>query len=209
MHCYMAVISRSSQSRSPSFSHKLYSLLSRNSLGISQVPCLLGLIEPVTLSQPRSSLASSVDLGAPGSCDCCSGAIKKPWARPNWSKLTHHCHPRFYRNSSNTFYRPCPREAQVRKRHQHIKESKLTRFTTSEPNGRYTLLLAVLRALGLYFLAPVVPRLCLTGFTFAQPFLASATIDYIGDTSASRNAGYGLIGAACLVYGGIAVCTAF
>lgn len=63
-----------------------------------------------------------------------------------------------------------------------------------------------LRHLGPYLVFPVIPRFCLTGFTFAQPFLASSLMDYLRDTNSySKNDGYGLIGASLLVYGGIAV----
>lgn len=52
----------------------------------------------------------------------------------------------------------------------------------------------------------MISRLCLTGFTFAQPFLASALIEYLEERElTSTNHGYGLIGASVLVYVGIAV----
>jgi ATP-binding cassette subfamily C (CFTR/MRP) protein 1 len=63
-----------------------------------------------------------------------------------------------------------------------------------------------MRSLGLRALSPVLPRLCLTAFTFSQPFLTSAMITYLGDSqNASDNTGYGLIGASFLVYSGMAV----
>jgi ATP-binding cassette, subfamily C (CFTR/MRP), member 1 len=61
------------------------------------------------------------------------------------------------------------------------------------------------RCLGSYALLPAIPRLCKTGFSYGQPFLASALIAYLGDPEATDNMGYGLIGASFLVYGGIAV----
>lgn len=56
-------------------------------------------------------------------------------------------------------------------------------------------------------LAGVLPRLCYTGFTFAQPFLISRALDYAGQREAanSHNIAYGLIGAYAIVYIGIAV----
>lgn len=53
----------------------------------------------------------------------------------------------------------------------------------------------------------VWPRLCLIGFSFAQPFLIMAAIQHVERpvTTETRNAGYGLIGATFLVYLGIAV----
>ena len=58
----------------------------------------------------------------------------------------------------------------------------------------------------MYLLTPVIPRLLLSGFTFAQPFVASALIEYLeGHELTSAAHGYGLIGAVFLVYVGIAV----
>lgn len=53
----------------------------------------------------------------------------------------------------------------------------------------------------------ILPRLCLTAFTFAQPFLIERVIKYITDIDSanSNKVGYGLIGAYCLVYTGIGV----
>jgi hypothetical protein len=53
----------------------------------------------------------------------------------------------------------------------------------------------------------VFPRLCYIGFTFAQPFLVSATLSWSEHPEGSDDAdeGYGLIGAWFLVYVGIAV----
>lgn len=57
------------------------------------------------------------------------------------------------------------------------------------------------------FLAVVWPRLCLVGFSFAQPFLIMAAVQHVERpmTTETRNRGYGLIGAIFLVYLGIAV----
>ncbi|RYC61385.1 hypothetical protein CHU98_g4815 [Xylaria longipes] len=72
---------------------------------------------------------------------------------------------------------------------------------TTEVEPRFDQLLAAKTS-------PVLPRLALSGFTFAQPFLASSLIDYLdGGRNPSDNDGYGLIGASFLVYTGIAVCT--
>lgn len=58
-------------------------------------------------------------------------------------------------------------------------------------------------------LSVVIPRLFMIGFTFAQPFLISAAITYVEVpvVDSSGNQGYGLIGAAFLIYFGIAVWT--
>ncbi|OTA07898.1 hypothetical protein A9Z42_0088200 [Trichoderma parareesei] len=51
----------------------------------------------------------------------------------------------------------------------------------------------------------MLPRLCMTAFTFAQPFLVNTTIKYVGEKNANVYHGKGLIGAWALVYLGIAV----
>ncbi|KAK2026621.1 hypothetical protein LX32DRAFT_729954 [Colletotrichum zoysiae] len=61
-------------------------------------------------------------------------------------------------------------------------------------------------SLGWHALAPVVPRLAVTGFTFAQSFLVTALLNYL-EHGKNRPAshGYGLLGACVFVYLGIAV----
>lgn len=59
-------------------------------------------------------------------------------------------------------------------------------------------------------LRPALPRALLIGLNYSQPFLLQRVVDYVGDTSApssqeNRNIGYGLIGAAGLIYIGLAV----
>ncbi|KAL2858516.1 hypothetical protein BJY01DRAFT_530 [Aspergillus pseudoustus] len=58
-------------------------------------------------------------------------------------------------------------------------------------------------------LSAAIPRLFMTGFTFAQPFLVTSAINLAADpvTEESNNHAYGLIGAYGLVYVGIAVST--
>ncbi|KAJ3492630.1 hypothetical protein NLG97_g5262 [Lecanicillium saksenae] len=55
----------------------------------------------------------------------------------------------------------------------------------------------------------VVPRLCLLGFTFSQPFFIERLLDTLSQPVVPRNESYGLIGAAFLIYIGIAISTAF
>ncbi|KAI0433473.1 putative ATP-binding cassette transporter [Xylaria sp. FL1042] len=87
-------------------------------------------------------------------------------------------------------------------------EPDFDRLLATKKFGRYGLIQLTFRCLGLYVLAPVPPRLALSAFTFAQPFLASSLIDFLdGGRNASQNDGYGLIGASFLVYTGIAVTT--
>ncbi|KAJ5611489.1 multidrug resistance-associated protein [Penicillium herquei] len=55
----------------------------------------------------------------------------------------------------------------------------------------------------------VLPRFCLIGFTFAQPFLITSILRWLdnSDDASSRSDGYGLIGATILIYLGIALST--
>lgn len=69
------------------------------------------------------------------------------------------------------------------------------------------------RTLGAGLLQPIVPRILLMGFSFAQPFFIQRLIRYLqgGDSAPvylERNLGYGLIGASFFIYLGIALSTA-
>ncbi|KAI3332644.1 putative ATP-binding cassette transporter [Ustulina deusta] len=87
-------------------------------------------------------------------------------------------------------------------------EPNFDRLLATKKFGRYGLIQLTFQSLGLYAFAPVLPRLALSAFIFAQPFLASSLIDFLdGGRDASENDGYGLIGASFLVYTGIAVTT--
>ncbi|KAJ5209119.1 ABC transporter integral membrane type 1 [Penicillium cf. viridicatum] len=57
------------------------------------------------------------------------------------------------------------------------------------------------------FLAVALPRICMIGFNFAQPFIITAVLVYVEDpiTPESGNRGYALIGAAFLIYFGLAL----
>ncbi|KAJ0162521.1 Canalicular multispecific organic anion transporter 2 [Colletotrichum tanaceti] len=71
--------------------------------------------------------------------------------------------------------------------------------------SRHSLIKACFKGYLLPFLAPVIPRLCLTVFTFAQPFLINTTVTFVSNANPDVNYGRGLIGAWVLVYLGIAV----
>ncbi|KAJ5603346.1 ABC transporter integral membrane type 1 [Penicillium hordei] len=74
-------------------------------------------------------------------------------------------------------------------------------------NGAPHLIKAVFRAYGWAYVSAIPPRLAYSCFTFAQPFLITATVNYIGGPSSSepRIYGNGLIGAYVLMYMGLAV----
>jgi hypothetical protein len=56
-------------------------------------------------------------------------------------------------------------------------------------------------------LAGIVPRLCLTGLSYAQVFLVSRVVNFMEqpETTTSNKVAYGLIAAYAIVYIGIAV----
>lgn len=61
------------------------------------------------------------------------------------------------------------------------------------------------------FWKAVIPRLCYTGFSFAQPFLINKIVDVVGTLKSSHPQGTvgGLVGATTLIYLGLAVCFLF
>ncbi|KAJ5356582.1 ABC transporter integral membrane type 1 [Penicillium concentricum] len=75
---------------------------------------------------------------------------------------------------------------------------------------RLALLCKVIYDLKWTVAAAVVPRLCLVGFKFAQPYLINDLIGYVSKNGSSELSGvkYGIVGATVLVYVGIAVSTA-
>lgn len=77
-------------------------------------------------------------------------------------------------------------------------------------HGKYRLIKATLRAYYRPLLSAIVPRILLAGFTFCQPFLLSATIEWMSSpkTAERQRYGHALVGAYALVYTGIGVSTA-
>jgi hypothetical protein len=79
----------------------------------------------------------------------------------------------------------------------------------TKPERRFEFPLVACRALWRSLLLAVFPRLCMIGFTFAQPFLISRVLGLLSQPSnqQSLNDGYGLIGATATIYLGLAVST--
>ncbi|KAL4804621.1 putative multidrug resistance-associated protein [Aspergillus unguis] len=88
-------------------------------------------------------------------------------------------------------------------------EARLAKTWTNS-DGKYRLIKATSRAFYRPLLSAVLPRVLMAGFTFCQPFLLSATINWMSapTTAESRRYGQALVGAYALVYTGIAVSTA-
>ncbi|PIG90112.1 ABC transporter [Aspergillus arachidicola] len=77
---------------------------------------------------------------------------------------------------------------------------------------RLALLCATCKFIRRPLITAIVPRLCLIGFKFAQPFLLNRAVGYVAEKQANPGSmhkaiGYGLIGSTALIYLGLAFCT--
>ncbi|KAJ6788184.1 hypothetical protein PWT90_06047 [Aphanocladium album] len=94
---------------------------------------------------------------------------------------------------------------------EYSSEQLFDRFTpywvsaTSGNKSKRPLVRAGSRALYWEFLIPIIPRICLVGFSFARPFLMQRVMDIISSGSGSRSQTNGLIGATILIFGGLAI----
>ncbi|KAJ5285483.1 ABC transporter [Penicillium chrysogenum] len=95
--------------------------------------------------------------------------------------------------------------------HRKLLSSELsTRFADSwtrcTHNGQNALLLAVIKCLRWEIATIAFPRLCVVGFSIAQPFLIGKVVTVLQQTSSlSQDMGYALIAATAIVFTGIAV----
>lgn len=79
-------------------------------------------------------------------------------------------------------------------------------WACSNKAGQNALLWAVIKCLRWEMVAIAFPRLCVVGFSIAQPFLIGKVVSVLQRTdSFSLDASYGLIGATAIVFVGIAV----
>ncbi|KAL6871928.1 P-loop containing nucleoside triphosphate hydrolase protein [Trichoderma novae-zelandiae] len=85
-----------------------------------------------------------------------------------------------------------------------LRRQLVTTWSKYNLKSRHSLLRACFRTHLSTFPSAMLPRLCITAFTFAQPFLVNTTIKVVGDENANVYHGKGLIGAWALVYLGIA-----
>ncbi|PNP47179.1 hypothetical protein THARTR1_10684 [Trichoderma harzianum] len=85
-----------------------------------------------------------------------------------------------------------------------LRRQLITTWSKYDPKARHSLVKACFRTHLSTLPSAVIPRLCVTAFTFAQPFLVETTIGFVGDENAKSYHGRGLIGAWALVYLGIA-----
>ncbi|KAK9779085.1 putative Multidrug resistance-associated protein [Seiridium cardinale] len=82
-------------------------------------------------------------------------------------------------------------------------------WSACDQTRKYSLIVSCFRAYSTALFSAVLPRLCLTGFTFAQPFMINTLTDWIQETDAPESSGKGMIGAYALVYLSLASATAF
>jgi len=77
---------------------------------------------------------------------------------------------------------------------------------------KYSLAVALAKALVIPWLLPIAPRIALIAFRFAQPFFMETLLKYLQAAQlpdgANSNIGYGLIGASAFIYVGAAVSSA-
>jgi hypothetical protein len=94
--------------------------------------------------------------------------------------------------------------------HEKLSSSDLSdKFSSAwescDQNRQNALLVAIIKCLRWDIAAIALPRLGLVGFSIAQPFLIGKIVTYLESTESNPNIGYGLIGAAAIVFIGAAV----
>lgn len=96
-------------------------------------------------------------------------------------------------------------------RSQDFFEKVWSQWTTLPRRTPGTLLRLLFSSHRNFILEGVLPRLALSGFTFAQPFLLTQVVSYATaapDTRVEKQLAYGLIGATAFIYIGIAIANA-
>ncbi|KAI5267437.1 putative multidrug resistance protein [Aureobasidium subglaciale] len=88
---------------------------------------------------------------------------------------------------------------------EHLAKSAQSSWHKSTKSDQYALLWSTLVCLKWPLLAPAIPRLAMIGFNYSQPFLITRIINYVQNEERDKNIGYGLIGAAAVIYIGIAI----
>ncbi|EHK47560.1 multidrug resistance-associated protein [Trichoderma atroviride IMI 206040] len=86
-----------------------------------------------------------------------------------------------------------------------LRRQLITTWSKYDPKAKHSLLKACFRSHLSSLPSAMIPRLCMTAFTFSQPFLIKTTIEYVGSDNPNSYHGKGLIGAWTLVYLGIAI----
>lgn len=86
-----------------------------------------------------------------------------------------------------------------------LSQQAQTAWNNTSKTRSHVLLWSTLKATQRHWVLCILPRLCLIGFRYAQPFLLSRTISFVDSTTESDNIGWGLTGAYGLVFLGLAI----
>ncbi|KAK7181162.1 ABC transporter [Paraphaeosphaeria sporulosa] len=89
-----------------------------------------------------------------------------------------------------------------------LREKLASTWSKYNKTKKRSLLLACFHAYAPYFLSAIIPRLILSACKFAQPFMITRLIHFVGDKSVPSEIGRGLIGAYALIYLSMALSTA-
>ncbi|KAI8196524.1 ABC transporter FUM19 [Colletotrichum sp. SAR 10_86] len=91
-----------------------------------------------------------------------------------------------------------------------ISVAKLDTRRSPESSGTSIpdIILWLARTLGWSVLLPILPRLCLLGFTFCQPFFLQRLLRFLSSNEDNSSTASGLVAVAVLTYSGIAISTA-
>ncbi|RYP12551.1 hypothetical protein DL765_007253 [Monosporascus sp. GIB2] len=89
-----------------------------------------------------------------------------------------------------------------------LRSEALREKLTNDKTQKRSLLMACFRAYAPSFLLAIIPRLILSALKFAQPFMITKLIRFVGDKGVPDDFGRGLIGAYALVYLGMAASAA-
>ncbi|ORY16438.1 ABC transporter [Clohesyomyces aquaticus] len=89
-----------------------------------------------------------------------------------------------------------------------LQEMLASTWSKYDKTRKHSLLVACFRAYAPSFLSAIIPRLILSALKFAQPFMITKLIHFVGDKGVSDDFGRGLISAYALVYLGMAASTA-
>jgi ATP-binding cassette subfamily C (CFTR/MRP) protein 1 len=89
-----------------------------------------------------------------------------------------------------------------------LKRRAETLWAKADKKCTHALFWSTLNANRYKFAVGILPRLCLIGFRYAQPFLLSRTVNHVASKEESDNIGWGLTGAFFIVFLGMAVTSA-
>lgn len=91
---------------------------------------------------------------------------------------------------------------------EHLFSTLLRCWPLSKQAKKHSLFIACCKAWAWPILLVVLPRLCLTGLTFSQPFVMYSVVGSVGDPSATVEKSGGIVLATIFSFGGAAVCRA-